>query len=686
MTSRFQRRAAADVLPHAPEVVAKPERMPDPPQEAPTPVAEPVVDDQDTLEAGVPAPSPQGHDGTFWHRWQVSPALGNPGDPWEKQNCHQCLPQTDTLLVEPAGSRFYCTACGRHGDASVDPPHYVGLKAPLDDIIWPESTMDLDRVLEAQQFDAVAVRTLFPDLALVEGHFPPESPTPGWAPALRFDVRDEAGGALRDYLFVALDGDMKMGASARLPNGKAYPWGWDRITNDKVLFVDDPRDALALLLAGHSHTVCMPHTLNPARAGGGDWSAMALIESRMAKINRVELAFSDDDGGHGLEEELSRRMGRDRAFRTRWQNWPAEEGEVGCAYLTFLRHGEEGIHAELAALSPYPIVGIHELNDVDAEYEMLYDTGLLPGLMVGLPSLDQHYSVKLSQVTVLHGIPQHGKTTLLDEIMIQLALRYGWEFGVFSAENSKLARHFAALTEKLVGKPFTPGLDGVRVSVEEKNEAKRFLNKHVRMIRPDEEKGNWSLDGILDLARSLVFRHGIHGLVIDPWNELEHSRPMHLSHEEYLAQQLGKVKRFAEVNDVHVWIVAHPRTMQKDSDGDYPVPTPYSLSGGGMWFNKADFLIAVWRRRGMPDQTIMDIHVQKVRWKEDGLIGLLSLLFDELSNRFIDQVNHTKRLDALINKKVQIPLADQLISVPRPMTPLPHEADKFYRRAPTPFK
>ena len=33
---------------------------------------------------------------------------------------------------------------------------------------------------------------------------------------------------------------------------------------------------------------------------------------------------------------------------------------------------------------------------------------------------------------------------------------------------------------------------------------------------------NW----VLDLARAAVLRHGINGLVIDPYNELDHQRPV----------------------------------------------------------------------------------------------------------------------------------------------------------------
>src|SRR5208282_4290641 len=70
------------------------------------------------------------------------------------------------------------------------------------------------------------------------------------------------------------------------------------------------------------------------------------------------------------------------------------------------------------------------------------------------------------------------------------------------------------------------------------------------------------IDWILEKARGAVMRHGINGLVIDPYNEIEHRRPPNMTETEYVSEMLGKVKRFAVNHDVHVWFVAHPVKMQ----------------------------------------------------------------------------------------------------------------------------
>ena len=52
---------------------------------------------------------------------------------------------------------------------------------------------------------------------------------------------------------------------------------------------------------------------------------------------------------------------------------------------------------------------------------------------------------------------------------------------------------------------------------------------------------------------SATCSYGIRGLVIDPYNELDHQRPGAMSETEYVSQMLTKIKRFAQHHDVHVW-------------------------------------------------------------------------------------------------------------------------------------
>jgi twinkle protein len=86
--------------------------------------------------------------------------------------------------------------------------------------------------------------------------------------------------------------------------------------------------------------------------------------------------------------------------------------------------------------------------------------------------------------------------------------------------------------------------------------AMEWVADHFHLIRFDDDAP--TIDAILEKARAAVMRHGIRGLVIDPYNEIEHHRPATVMETEYVSKLLGKVKRFAALHEVHVWFVAHP--------------------------------------------------------------------------------------------------------------------------------
>ncbi|MBK6743612.1 MAG: hypothetical protein IPG66_11800 [Hydrogenophilales bacterium] len=163
--------------------------------------------------------------------------------------------------------------------------------------------------------------------------------------------------------------------------------------------------------------------------------------------------------------------------------------------------------------------------------------------------------------------------------------------------------------------------------------AKAWLNERYTFILPETP----SIDAILDTARQLVRRKGIRGLIIDPWNEIEHARTAAQSETEYISLALSRIRQFARANGVHVWLVAHPMKMQKDNkEKTYPVPTPYDVSGSAHWRNKADNCITVWYDQANKTSQEVEIHVQKIRHKITGHIGMVTLKYDAVTGRYYD--------------------------------------------------
>ena len=72
-----------------------------------------------------------------------------------------------------------------------------------------------------------------------------------------------------------------------------------------------------------------------------------------------------------------------------------------------------------------------------------------------------------------------------------------------------------------------------------------------------------SFETIITKAKYLVKKNGIKILVIDPYNKIEHLRSQGESETEYISRFLDKISTFARQFNVLVFLVAHPRKMNK---------------------------------------------------------------------------------------------------------------------------
>ena len=426
-------------------------------------------------------------------------------------------------------------------------------------------------------------------------------------------------------------------------------FNYDGINLDHTFITFDELEVLSLyecgihnaisLFGGHSQDLT-----NFENTASKALEFLETIEDKITKVKKITLAFPNTAIGAYLKNEILRRLGHERC----WVVQPPEENYSWND--VFVEYGQKKLTFLLNTAKPIPVRGIFEIDDIEEQFDDLYNNGLKRGALTGWDTLNEYYTVVPGQWTVVTGIPGHGKSNFLDALFVNLAKYEDWKFGIFSPENQPLERHFANLMEKYFAAPFDLGKVG-RISYEQKEEGKIWLKKHFSVILPDEDD-SWSIDGVLSLAKVLVYRKGIKGLILDPWNELDHSRPNNQTETEYISSALTKIRQFARTYKVHVWLVAHPAKLYKDKDGKYPVPTPYDISGSAHYRNKADNAITVWRNVGHDDQTVSDIHVQKIRFKEVGKVGLVSLRYDPISGDFIDDIDQDKRRNALENGEV----------------------------------
>ena len=357
------------------------------------------------------------------------------------------------------------------------------------------------------------------------------------------------------------------------------------------------------------------------------WNCREFID----RFKRHILAVDMDAPGRVLEDELARRIGKERCWRVQW---PDAAGDVSCkdANDTLKECGAEAVREAIKRATGYPLQGLHEVESFRDETMALYRGGRKKGLSTGFTNVDRLYTVRPGELCVVTGYPSSGKSEFVDAVAVNMAIMHGWTFAVCSFENPP-DEHIGKWAAKCLGIPFNEG-PTPRMTEHELGRAMDWMQDKLILLRAGE--GSATIDWVLEKARLAVMRYGIKGLILDPYNEFEHIRPNGMTETEYVSQMLAKIKRFAQNYDVHVWFVAHPAKPPKDRQDE--APTLYDISGSANWVNKADVGIAVHRQflaDGSRD-SVADVHVRKVRFRAVGQPGIARLEFLPATERYIE--------------------------------------------------
>lgn len=405
-------------------------------------------------------------------------------------------------------------------------------------------------------------------------------------------------------------------------------YGLNDIEPKLCVIVEGEIDKLSVEVAGVLSCVSVPDGA-PAENAKDYASKFTFLEADDERINAVTdwvIAVDNDGPGRRLEDELSRRLGREKC---RLVVWPGECKDANDVLVSF---GPEVLRECIDNAQPLPIEGAIDPKEVDADILDLHAKGWERGLSTGWDSLDELYTVRAGEMSVVTGIPNSGKSAWMDSLLVNIARDHGWHIAVFSPENQPIKNHMARMIQKWSGVPFHNG-PTQRMSVEDVKIGIEWLSKHFTWILPDDDS-DWTVHNVLDKAKQLVFRKGVRGLVIDPWNELEHAIPQGMTETIYINHTLKHVRQWARKHGVHVWIVAHPAKLYREKEsGNYPIPTLYDINGSAAFRNKADCGLVVWRDFKDENKAV-EIHVQKIRFSEIGKLGMAKMRYDRITQGY----------------------------------------------------
>ena len=172
-----------------------------------------------------------------------------------------------------------------------------------------------------------------------------------------------------------------------------------------------------------------------------------------------------------------------------------------------------------------------------------------------------------------------------------------------------MAYHMRKRIEKATGEQF----DGRLMDAQVFNKAVLYLGENFSSILPSDD---FTLDNILDKARTLVSRNGIRVIVIDPYNRIEHLIPSHLSETQYIGMVIDKMSNFAYRNNCLIILVAHPRKVNRDPVTQcYAKVSMYDVNGSAHFYNKSDFGLVIERDHLAK---VTRVRVEKVKFKHLG--------------------------------------------------------------------
>ncbi|KAI3697526.1 hypothetical protein L6452_30619 [Arctium lappa] len=412
-----------------------------------------------------------------------------------------------------------------------------------------------------------------------------------------------------------------------------------------IIIVEGEMDKLAMEEAGFRNCVSVPDGAPPkvsskelpSHEQDTKYQYLWNCKEYLEKASRIILATDGDQPGQALAEELARRLGRERCWRVTWPS-KNENEHFKDANEVLMFMGPAVLREVIQTAELYPIKGLFNFrdyfNEIDAYY---YQTlGSEIGISTGWKAIDDLYNVVPGELTVVTGVPNSGKSEWIDALLCNLNESVGWKFALCSMEN-KVREHARKLLEKRLKKPFFDvryAKSVERMTPEDLEAGKQWLSDTFHLIRCEKDCLP-SISWVLDLAKAAVLRHGVNGLVIDPYNELDHQRPSNQTETEYVSQMLTSVKRFAQHHSCHVWFVAHPKQLQQWTGKP---PNLYDISGSAHFINKCDNGIVIHRNRD-PEAGAMDlvqICVRKVRNKVSGTIGDAFLTYNRVTGEYLD--------------------------------------------------
>jgi twinkle protein len=393
-------------------------------------------------------------------------------------------------------------------------------------------------------------------------------------------------------------------------------YGMDLVKDtDTLIWVEGEMDVLALAEQG-IFAVSIPQ--------GASENKLECIENCFDFIQQFKthiIAVDNDVPGDKLKESLLNRIGKEKCKVVNWKQYKdADEALIGGENLkTFIDSAED--------IAPDGILTFYDCFDEIYKYNFEKDSDYFE---TGWTKFDNLVKIRTGYMMIVSGYPSRGKSTFVDNLLMNLSKRYGLKHLIASFE-SVIAGHYNSLLEmysevaiyrymrehdnNIFGEPF------------------EFIADHFYRFDIDRL---WTVDEIIERTELAVRKYGVKTLVIDPYNRLN-NKIVNNREDLYIGSILSKLSMLAKRLNILVIFIAHP----KKPDGE-KMPNMYSISGSGDWYNMADYGIIVHRDRSESGKlnNLPTVFVEKVKnhFLGDTSGGEITLRYDEYKRILVNVV------------------------------------------------
>lgn len=405
-------------------------------------------------------------------------------------------------------------------------------------------------------------------------------------------------------------------------NGKVYclqmPSSNLVVRQENKITITGNCDALSFIQAGFDNVVSVP---NGASIGKMDYFDSSIDD--LANVESFIIATDNDLKGVELKNDLIRRFGMERCKTVNFKQYK-DANEV------LVSEGAEVLQNIIKNAKFITLPDIYAVNDFQNELDDYFENGMPQGKRIEVENLDEIIRWQTGRFGVATGIPSMGKSEFLDFVYSKLNILHGWGIGYYSPESMPLQLHFSKLFPKFIGKEYKKGV----ITDVEKYNGEEYINKNIYWVNPIIDI---NIDEILAKFEYLVKAKGCKAFIIDPFNRIEQSANHSDNERLFIKKNLVKMVNFTKKTDSLLFLIAHPTKMGKDAEGNWMIPTPYSISGSADFWNMPDYCLSV--HRGQDDngkfQTYGSVTVQKTKInKTMGDTGVWNYRFNINNGRY----------------------------------------------------